>query len=130
MKRFSAKAFAFGGFIFLLMSLYTTIGRLLIDVDGEIVAREMTTGYRPAAIYSINQPGGQTRTYMAGPTDASLPRDLPIGSRLTKRRWELGYTLNNQRVTDFPIMFYGASFGIGAGMLCFSIVLRFQQRRP
>ena len=114
--------------MFLLMALSTTIGRLLIDVDGVIVAREMTTGYRRAAIYSINGSSG-TRTYAAGATDASLPRDLPIGSHLTKHRWELGYTLDGQRVSNFPITFYGVSFGIGVSLLWFSAAIARSKHR-
>lgn len=128
MGKFSATAFAFGGAIFLLMALSTTIGRLLIDVDGVIVGRETTTGYRPAALYSINGSSG-TRTYAAGATDASLPRDLPIGSHLTKHRWELAYTLDDQRVSNFPITFYGVSFGIGVGLLWFSAAIALSKRR-
>ena len=122
MSEFSPTAFAFGGVMFLVMALTTTIGRLLIDVEGVIVSREMTTGYRPAAIYSINGSSG-TRTYTAGATDASLPRDLPIGSHLIKHRWDLGYTLDGLRVSNFPITFYGVSFGIGISLLWFGAAI-------
>jgi hypothetical protein len=48
-------------------------------------------------------------------TDASLPRSMPVGTYLKKQKWHLYYERNEQRVNDFPIVFYQVTFGIALG---------------
>jgi hypothetical protein len=125
--KFSPGAFAFGGVVALLMALTTVGGRLLIEVDGTITAREETSGNRRAAIYTVSSTNGSITTFTSGATDASLPRNLPVGSHITKRKWELAYTLNGQQVSDFSIGFYGGVFVLAGCLLWFSTTLAVQQ---
>ena len=128
-RRFSPVAFAFGGIVALVMCLTTVGGRLLLEENGTITAREVTTSYRPAAIYTLRTPNGGNRTFISGPTNASLPRDLKIGSNLTKRKWELGYSINGNYVLDFPIGFYLGVLVLGIGLLFVSVRLAIRQRQ-
>jgi hypothetical protein len=127
--KFNVRAFVLGGLWAIFMVDYTTFGRLHNEVDGVIMARHLTTGYRPAAIYSVRDSGGGTHTYVAGATDASLPRDLPIGAHVTKRRWDLGYSVDGQRRDDFPVTFYTIILTIGVCLLWFAAFSMFQERR-
>jgi hypothetical protein len=128
-KKYSPGAFAFGGAVFLFMALSTIGGRLLTEVDGVITERQLTTGHRPAAIYTVRNSSGSTSSFTAGSTDASLPRDLPIGSHVTKRKWELGYTLHGRQISDLSVAVYGSILSLAVCMLWFSAALVIQQRR-
>lgn len=127
--KFNIKAFVFGGLVAIFMAGYTTFGRLDTEVDGVIMARHLTIGNRPAAIYTVKNSGGGTLTYIAGATDSSLPRNLPIGAHVTKRRWDLGYTVDGQRRDDFSTTFYSIIFAIGACTLWFAAFDFFQKRQ-
>lgn len=128
-RKFSPVALAFGGIIALVMCVTSVGGRLLLDVNGTITAREVTTGYRPAAIYTVSTSNGGKSTFISGPTDASLPRDLKIGSNLEKRKWELGYSINGNYVLDFPIGFYIGVLVLGICLLFISVRLALRQRQ-
>ena len=127
--KFSPVALGFGGIVALVMCVTSVGGRLLLDVNGTITAREVTTGYRPAAVYTVSTPNGGNSTFISGPTDASLPRDLKIGSNLEKRKWELGYSINGNYVLDFPIGFYIGVLVLGICLLFVSVRLAIHQRQ-
>jgi hypothetical protein len=57
-------------------------------------------------MYTVRADDGATQRYVAGADDGSLPRDIPLGARITKRKWELSFILNGTRVLNFPIVFY------------------------
>ena len=83
----------------LYMSYVTFAGRLEIAVDGTILSRQAFTYYqRPHALYTVTASDGATRTFESGPSDASLPRDLPVGSHVTKRK---GAQLYSRRPFSF-----------------------------
>ena len=44
--------------------------------------------------------------YIAGANDHSLSMNIPIGSTLSKNKWEIGYKVNESYVLDFPIKIY------------------------
>ena len=113
----------------LFMASYT-VGRLLSEVDARIVAREMTTGQRPVVIYTVRNSHGKIDTFVGGGTEASLPGQLSIGSYITKRKWQLGYTLNGKWVSDFSVTFYSIIFALGANLLILGIFRAVQQYRP
>jgi hypothetical protein len=117
--------------LWILYMAYSTIaGRLEIEADGTILKREAITRYqRPGAIYTLAAPDGALRTLASGCTDSSLPRELPVGGRLVKRKNDLSYTLDGRTVSDFPLPFYGATAGLGLSLLVLSGMLFMQQRR-
>jgi hypothetical protein len=90
--------------------------RLEIEAVGTIVARPVrcaSPGHRCRTHYEIVAPGGERRVYVAGANDQSLDPDLRTGQRLSKRRWELNYSVDERRIDDFPYHFYGALTVIG-----------------
>jgi hypothetical protein len=113
---------------------FDTVGRRLeIQVDGVVTSSldiPATRGPRYATEYTLRGPGGQNHIYVAGPTDASLPRSMPVGTYLKKPRWHLDYWRNKQRVDDFPIFFYQAVLGIALGCVVGSVILWRGQRQP
>lgn len=90
---------------------YQTVGlRLGTALDGVVIAREPIPRNRyvhgTGTIYVVRGNDGVTQKYVAGATDGSLPRNIPLGAHITKRKWELSYLLNGKRVADFPVIFY------------------------
>lgn len=106
---------------------YNTLWQfLVIDANGVIIAsidRPYKGAPRDATEYTIRTDGGDEIQYIAGPTDGSLERGLPVGTTLRKIRWELGYEVNGRWVS-FPRVFYAATLGaalvaIGYGIWTF-----------
>ena len=89
------------------------VERLLIEADGNIVSSVTTTGNRPATTYVILGANGVKTQYVAGPTDESLPRRLPEGTHIAKKKFELAWELNGAQVNDFPLYFYLGACGLG-----------------
>jgi hypothetical protein len=77
--------------------------RLLMSVDGTIISSTTTQGVRPVTYYTIQSTDGQQQSLVAGPTDESLPRGMPVGTIIQKNKFELSYARNGQRVQDFPL---------------------------
>src|ERR1017187_513897 len=79
--------------------------RLLTDVQGAITSARILpyplAPARHATKYTLKGPDGQTQSYIAEPTDASLPRNMPGGTHIVKRRWRVSYERDGQRVNDF-----------------------------
>jgi hypothetical protein len=61
--------------------------------------------------YRIRRVDGRYQEYIAGPTDASLKRNLPVGTSIRKRWGELSYEINGKRV-GFPLAGYSMVLGI------------------
>jgi len=101
--------------------------RYQIDLDGTVTARQdfphnkYTHG--PTTRYTLKMGDGSIREYTATTHDPSLPRTIPVGVQVTKRKGELFYFLNGRRIDDFPLKSYvillsfGIAFLIGAGVL-------------
>jgi hypothetical protein len=91
-------------------------------VDGTLVSSTTTcvppANNRCASEYVVLSSDGTRASYVAGPTDASLPRELPVGTAISKRKWSLDYALNGQRVEDFPVLFYTGVLAFGVVCLC------------
>jgi hypothetical protein len=111
---------------------FNTVGaRLETQVDGVVISSRdipVTRGPRYATEYTLRGPDGQDRVYIAGATDASLPRRMPVGTYLKKQRWHLSYERNNQYVDDFPLFFYQVTLGIALGCMVWSVILWHGQR--
>ena len=100
--------------------------RLWIEVDGIVVgAVDIPAKGKPryATEYVIRAADGSEHTYTAGATDASLPRSMPIGTQLTKKRWQLSYTRDGQLIDDFPLTANSAILGLGLGLLVWGVTL-------
>jgi hypothetical protein len=117
--------------VWILYLAYSTIaGRMEIEADGTILKREAFTRYgRPGAVYTLAAPDGSSHTLASGSTDSSLPRELPVGSRIVKLKNHLSYTLDGRTISDFPLPFYGLTAGLGLSLLAFSGILFMQQRK-
>jgi hypothetical protein len=106
--------------------------RGVFAVEGTLVSSTTTcvqpANNRCASEYVVLSSDGVRTSYVAGPTDASLPRDLPVGTVISKRRWSIDYFLNGQRVDDFPVMFYAVVMAFGVLCLCLW-VMRFSLGR-
>jgi hypothetical protein len=101
----------------------------MAQLDGVVVSRRdipSTGAPRYATEYTVRGPDGRESIYTAGATDASLPRSMPVGTSLKKRRWHLDYEKNGQRVDDFGVYFYSLVLGVGLGFVTWS-VLRWRQ---
>jgi hypothetical protein len=101
---------------------YETVGsRLTTVLDGVVIARQEIPrtpyAHGTGMIYTVRSADGVDHSYVAGATDGSLPRDIPVGAQITKRKWELSYLSDGRRVDDFPRTFYGIILGVACGCL-------------
>jgi hypothetical protein len=105
--------------------------RLMTNVEGTVVsAQDIPYPLAPArhgTEYMLRTPEGDTGRYVAGATDASLPRNIPVGSYIKKRRWQLSYEQDNHRIDDFSIPFYGAMLSAAVGILVWVAALSRQK---
>jgi len=94
--------------------------RAAISLRGTIVSSETSCvqpyNNRCDTRYVVEAQDRTRATYIAGPTDESLERRLPVGTLIRKDKWALTYSVNNQKVSDFPVVFYGV--GMAFGVLC------------
>jgi hypothetical protein len=107
---------------------WETIGRRLqTDVDGVIVGSQdvpSTGAPRYATRYTVRGPDGNEQVFWAGATDASLPRSMPVGTRIRKRRWHLDYEQNGRHVDFIPEKyFYDLVLACGVGMTVWGVFL-------
>lgn len=113
---------------------FQTVGaRLNARIDGVVISSRdipAARGPRYATEYALRGPDDQIRLYVAGSTDASLPRSMPTGTYLKKERWHLYYERNNRRIDDFPLLFYQVILGIALGCVVWSGILWQGQRHP
>jgi hypothetical protein len=107
----------FGLFLFWGFGWETVGQRLQTEIDGVVIARQdvpSTGAPRYSTEYTIRGADGREQVYWAGPTDASLPRSMPVGTRIQKKRWQLEFTRDGQ-TQGFPYVFYGL---VMAAALC------------
>lgn len=113
---------------------YETVWRrLTIEINGVVLSSEdvpVTRGSRYITRYTLSEAEGRTQVYVAGASDASLPRSLPIGTHLKKQMWHLSYEKDDQTVDSFPLLFYGLMLIGAACLLAWSIRLWHRQSRP
>jgi hypothetical protein len=92
----------------------TLWARYTTELEGVVVSSRDTPSKgapRYATEYVVRDANGHETHYVAGATDASLDRSVPVGSRIEKRWGQLGYELNGQW-RSFPIAFYSAIMGV------------------
>ena len=95
-----------------LFSSNEILQRALIDVDGRIVSSQTTSGNRPSTYYVVRGSDGVDSEYVAGATDSSLPRHLPVETYIKKHKYDLSWQKNQVIVDDFPLYFYMGIYGI------------------
>jgi hypothetical protein len=104
---------------------WDTVGRRLrLAVDGVIVATldvPATGAPRYATEYTIRIADGTEQTLWAGPTDGSLPRSMPVGTRIRKERWHLNYERDG-RTVEFPYVFYCVVLTIAASLVVWGLL--------
>jgi len=63
----------------------TVVARLRIEADGVVVSSRDSPSVgapRYATYYVLRGPDGQDHSYVAGATDADLPRNMPVGTKI------------------------------------------------
>jgi hypothetical protein len=91
----------------------TLWARYTTELEGVVVSSRDTPSKgapRYATEYVIRDASDHDTHYVAGATDASLDRSIPVGSRIEKRWGQLGYELDGQW-RSFPVAFYFAIIG-------------------
>ena len=125
--RHRAWALVLFGLFFLWGFGWKTIGhRLQTNVDGVIVtSRDVpsTGAPRYATEYTVRSANGEEQVFWAGPTDASLPRSLPVGTRIRKLRWHLDYEQDGTLVSFPEKFFYGAISICAMGMVAWGVLV-------
>jgi hypothetical protein len=113
---------------------YTLGTRLWAQLDGVVIASRdfpSTRGPRYVTEYVVRGPDGRESLYTANSTDSTLPRSMPVGTSLKKKRWHLDYERDGQRISDFSLSFYAGILAIAFYCLGWSVLLsRRQRRRP
>jgi len=94
--------------------------RAAISLHGTVVSSETSCvqpyNNRCDTTYVVEAQDQTRSTYVAGPTDESLERRLPVGTVIRKDKWALTYSVNNRKISDFPAVFYGGLMAFG--VLC------------
>lgn len=110
---------------------YETVWRYFVtEVDGVVVSsRDSPSKGAPrySTHYLIRGDDGREQTYVAGATDGSLERSLPVGTRIRKKWGELNYEVDGTRL-QFPWIGYSIMFGIALSCLFWAGLLWL--RRP
>jgi hypothetical protein len=79
------------------------IQRYFLEIEGVVVESKTTSPPRPATYYQIMGFDKIVRQYIAGPTDKSLPRQMPIGTHIKKIKHQLWWERDKVRVDDFTL---------------------------
>ena len=126
--RWKATVFiVFGLFIVWGFGWNTVGGRLLMHIDGVIVARRTVPS---ATEYIVRGNDGSEQVFRSGATDASLPGTMPVGTRIRKQLWHLDYERDGRR-ESFPWVFYSSVLGIALSLVVWGIlILRSQSPKP
>lgn len=107
----------------LLFASDEVMARARLDVSGRVLesrtACQQPYNNRCITTYTLQPASGAARTfvYNAGPNDASLQRELPVGTEISKEKWALIYRVNGKIVDDFPIAFYAIIASVGVALL-------------
>jgi hypothetical protein len=106
--------------------------RFTIQLEGVVISsRDVPATGAPRYVtdYLIRGQDGQDRTYVAGPTDGSLERSIPVGAHIRKQWGQVGYEVNGMRI-GFPVAFYSATFGAAACLAFFAFGAWWRERKP
>jgi len=98
--------------------------RYTTELEGVVVYSHHTSRTpRYGTEYVIRDASGHDTHYVAGATDASLDRSIPVGSRIEKKWGQLGYALDGEW-QSFPAFSmnqpWGSQFSCSIGQRSFS----------
>jgi hypothetical protein len=99
--------------------------RFTTEVDGVVISsRDIPSKGAPrySTEYVVRDASGADHRYVAGATDASLERSLPIGADIKKEWGSLDYEVNGKKIR-FPTYFYSAMCGVALFSLLWGAVL-------
>jgi hypothetical protein len=105
--------------------------RYATDVEGIVISsRDVPSKGAPryATEYVVRGADGHDDQYVAGATDASLDRSIPVGSNIQKKWGQLGYELNG-RWQSFPLYAYAAAFGAACFAIFWAAVLQWRSKK-
>jgi hypothetical protein len=108
----------------------TLWARYTTAVEGTVVSRQDVPSKgapRYATEYVVRGADGHDHQYVAGATDASLDRSIPVGSRIQKKWGQLGYELNG-KWESFPIYAYSATFGAAFFAIFWAALLQWRSK--
>jgi hypothetical protein len=108
-----------------LVTRYTT------ELEGVVVSsRDMPANResRYATEYVVREDGGHETHYVAGASDASLERSIPVGSRIEKKWGQLGCRLNGHW-RSFLIASYSAIMGAAFFTPFWPVLVQWRARR-
>jgi hypothetical protein len=94
------------------------------EIDGVITAsRDYPSKGAPrySTEYTVRSADGKEQRYVAGATDASLARSLPIGTHIHKAWGQFGYEINSRWIS-FPLAFYSAMMGVALFCIAWAVV--------
>ncbi len=105
----------------MLFGVFGILGRASIVVSGTVVesrtACVQPQNNRCVTTYRVVSESKASETiYKAGPTDQSLQRRLPVGTRIHKAPWSLDYSVDGLPVRDFPWAPYAVIIILGSLM--------------
>jgi hypothetical protein len=111
---------------------WETVGRRLrLAADGVVVtALDVPSAGAPryATQDTIRGVDGKDQILWSGPTDESLPRSMPVGTRIHKERWHLDYERDG-RTEGFPYVFYCSVLSMATALIAWGLLkLRMQHR--
>lgn len=111
---------------------WQTVGRRLwTNVDGVIItSRDVPAKGAPryATEYTVRGNDSSETVFWAGPTDGSLARSMPVGTRILKKRWHLDYDRDGHHV-GFPYVFYAFILSLALVLLVRGLLLLYTQRK-
>jgi len=108
--------FLFSLFVFWGFGYQTVWPFLNLELQGVVISSKdipSTGAPRYVTDYVFRSSNGKNCTYVAGSTDASLPRSMPVGTQIKKQRWSLFYERNGEWYS-FPFVFYSI---LGTGLI-------------
>jgi hypothetical protein len=115
----------FGLWILWAFGYETLATRLITNVEGTVIsAQDVPNPVAPTrhgTDYTLRSPSGGNVHYIAGATDASLPRNLPVGTYIKKQRWHLSYEQNGREIDDFSVSFYVAILSMAVGWVAWGV---------
>lgn len=123
------------GTLFIHLGVAEIWSRASISLDGTIISSNTICApdnqYRCRSTYILrSNQSGQEVQYQATGNDASLPRKLPLGTRIHKVKYLLAYEINGQINDDFPVAFYKIAAAVGLAFVTVgTIQLVVQSRR-
>jgi hypothetical protein len=122
------------GVLFINLGVGEIWSRASISLDGTIISSNTLCApdnqYRCTSTYILrSNQSGQEVQYQARGNDASLPKNLPIGTRINKAKYLLAYEINGQINDDFPVAFYEIFAAVGLAFVTAGTIQLFVQSR-